>query len=90
MSPKQMPPVQYEIVFADDQCYRKEHVTVMAMDAEDALQIASTRSRQFGVKEMERKAPRWMQSDAANCPEIISEGALRFYADKLGFDLVKR
>ena len=69
----------------------QESIVVLAADAEDGLAVASDLRRfskplPSGVS----APPRWMDSGNYAAPDALSESALRYYAERLGFDLVRK
>lgn len=86
-----MTPVLYRMTYPGDGYRTKESVTVLAMDVADGLDIAG-KVRQFdhAVGKIEPASPRWMDSDSSVSPDGVSEQALRHWADKLGFDVIKK
>lgn len=85
-----MEPVQYQMTFmCDDYPGRKESFNVMAMDVIEAIETAKKIERHGGRLVVAGEArPRWMQSDAANSPDMLSEAVVRFYAAKLGLSVL--
>jgi hypothetical protein len=82
-------PVLYEITFATGDDHRKVAVRVMAADVMEAVELAKTITECHGrVVRLEECSPRWMQSDAAHSPDLVSEAVLRHYAAKIGLRLV--
>ena len=86
-------PVFYRVTFMGFHGYgRKISVDVLASDVADGLDCARLSTKAVGgeAAKIERMSPRWMDSDAEASPDMISESALRHYADMIGFDLVKK
>ncbi len=87
-----MHPVAYRIVYMiESYAGRKESFTVLAKDVREALDVADAERRYKGnLAQVEPIAPRWMDSDASQTPDAISETVLRHYAEKIGMQLVPK
>jgi len=87
---QEMEPVGYSIVYMSEYgAANKQSITVIAVDAIEALSVAETYGKLSGkLDAVSPWRPRWVASDT-DIPHVLSEAVLRRYAHKLGFELVR-
>jgi hypothetical protein len=87
-----MHPIAYRITYLiESYAGRKESFSILAMNVREALDVADRKRRYSGnLANVEPIPPRWMDSDASQSPDAISESVLRHYAEKIGMELVHK